>query len=35
MSVPMFDCYFTLVWVGYRKWDWKKDGDTMYNMPWI
>ena len=27
--MPLFDCYLTLLWVGYMKFDWKKDGEMM------
>ena len=29
MSIPSFDCYFTLVWASYMKCDWKMDGETI------
>lgn len=35
MSMPYFDCYLTMVWAGYMKWDWKKDGETMQSMSLI
>ena len=33
--MSLFDCYLTLMWAGYRKCDWKKDGEMMHIMSWI